>query len=106
MFENFKKKMARKFAYTKEVEAENKKLTRLLAEMHTEYMLMKESKESAESVIKTILEKPTMIFADKLEGRYIIVSQNDIEEHKRMGLEFHQMFPQNAIRIRVRKEIV
>lgn len=117
---NVLEKVLSRFSYVKNLEEENGKLhdaveknCRRADRMGQDLEYYKKQLDSerdraefAEAVIKMILDKSVVIFSEKSGERYINVYHDDFRKYRKRELVQTHLFPQNAVKICLRKENV
>lgn len=63
----------------------------------------RKEKEMAMSIIKMIIDRPIMVFGNKEDEKYIILSRADLEKYKEVNIEIFSTCPQDAVKILIKK---
>lgn len=110
MFENLVERFLRKFKYVRVLESDRDYLYEKVERDGEKIQLLQEAlyKERLEkkrimSIMKIMIDKPMMVFKNNRDGRYVTISESEIHEYEEVGIEVSSMFPQNAIKIEIRK---
>ena len=110
MFENLMERFLRKFKYVRVLESDRDYLYEQVERYGEKLQLVNKAmakeqleKERVMAIMKIMIDKPMMVFGNNRDGRYITVSESDIQKYKQVGIEVSSMFPQNAVKIEIRK---
>lgn len=110
MFENLMERFLRKFKYVRVLESDRDYLYEQVERYGEKIQLVNKAmanerleKKRIMAIMKIMIDKPMMVFKNNRDGRYVIISESDIHEYEQVGIEVSSMFPQNAVKIEIRK---